>query len=109
MSISNRLPHDFHKFAPRSVRGVFAGYELESGMRWGGKMLVWELDKFRIDHGMQICSKELTEASHSGQGCDGTSARLPLKTTFEGANGDREALIKASWEKEGRRRRRSWR
>ena len=29
---------DTDKFAPRSVRGVFAGYELESGMRWSGKM-----------------------------------------------------------------------
>ena len=38
---------DTHKFAPRSMRGVF-----ESGMRRSGKMLVWELDKFLIDHGM---------------------------------------------------------
>ena len=37
---------DTHKFAPRSMRGVFAGFELWSGMRWSGKMLVWELDKF---------------------------------------------------------------
>ena len=34
---------DTHKL---SMRGVFAGCELESGMRWSGKMLVWELDKF---------------------------------------------------------------
>ena len=33
-----------HKIAPRSMRGVFAGYE--SGMRWSGKMLVWDLEKF---------------------------------------------------------------
>ena len=37
---------DTHKFTPRSMRGVFAGYELDSAMRWSGKMLVWELDKF---------------------------------------------------------------
>ena len=30
---------DTHKFAPRSMRGVIAGCELESGMRWSGKQI----------------------------------------------------------------------
>ena len=35
-----------HKFAPRSMKVVFAGYELNSGVRWSGEMLVWQFDKF---------------------------------------------------------------
>ena len=69
------------------MRGVFAGYELESGMRWGGKMLAWELGKF--------LDAELT------MGCKSVHPlACPLKSAFEMVNGDFEALIKSSWEKE---------
>ena len=32
------------KFSPRGIAGVFAGYVLNSGMKWGRKMLVWSLE-----------------------------------------------------------------
>eukprot|EP00969_Alexandrium_andersonii_P048985 2148661-Alexandrium_andersonii.AAC.1 len=31
---------------PRGVPGVFAGYSMKDGYRWGGHYLVWELRKF---------------------------------------------------------------
>ena len=31
------------KFSPRSIPGVFAGYEISSGMKWSRKMLVWSM------------------------------------------------------------------
>ena len=29
------------KFSPRGIAGVFVGYVLNAGMKWGRKMLVW--------------------------------------------------------------------
>ena len=31
------------KFSPRSIPGVFAGYEISTGMKWSRKMLVWSM------------------------------------------------------------------
>ena len=31
------------KFSPRSIPGVFAGYEISSAMKWSRKMLVWSM------------------------------------------------------------------
>ena len=36
----------YHKFDPRGVTGVFAGYEIVSGNRWGGHYYVWDLRDF---------------------------------------------------------------
>ena len=53
---------DTHKFAPRSMRNVFVGYARAECC----KMLVWELDKFPTDHGLQIRTNELAKTPHSG-------------------------------------------
>ena len=96
---------DTHKFAPRSMRGVFAGYELESGMRWSGKMLVWELDKF-LDADLTMGSRTVPMSLRKPHIVDKVvmvyPLAFPLKNTFERLNGDLEALIDASWEKETR-------
>ena len=31
------------KFSPRSIPGIFAGYEIDTGMKWGRKMRVWSM------------------------------------------------------------------
>ena len=31
------------KFSPRGTAGIFAGYEVTTGMKWGRKMLVWSM------------------------------------------------------------------
>ncbi len=31
------------KFSPRSIPGIFAGYEISTGMKWSRKMLVWSM------------------------------------------------------------------
>ena len=31
------------KLSPRSIPGIFAGYEVATGMKWSRKMLVWSM------------------------------------------------------------------
>ena len=98
MFISNLLPREMARASSRPG-GVFAGYELESGMRWSGKMLVWEVDKF-LDANLTMRCKSVPTSLRRPHVVDKVvmvyPLAFPLKNTFEKVNGDLEALIKAS-------------
>ena len=87
---------DTHKFAPRSMRGVFAGYELESGMRRSGKMLVWELDKF-LDADLNVGCRTVPMSLRRPHIVDKVvmvnPLSFPLKGAFEKVNGSLEGMI----------------
>ena len=82
---------DTHKFVPRSMRGLFSGYELESGMRWR-----WKLDKF-LDADLTMGCKSVPLVLRRPHIVDKVvmvyPLAFPLKSTFEWVNGDLEALI----------------
>ena len=35
-----------HKFDPKAIPGIFAGYAVSAGMNWSGHYKVWSLDEF---------------------------------------------------------------
>ena len=37
-----------YKFDPKGISGIFAGYEMKSGMNWSRQYRVWNLETFVI-------------------------------------------------------------
>ena len=83
------------KFSPRGIAGVFAGYVLNSGMKWGRKMLVWSLEvmstltlAFDLEKvPLRAVDPHITEVVTMVEPIE-----FPLKETYEKTNGTIEGL-----------------
>ncbi|CAJ1370505.1 unnamed protein product [Effrenium voratum] len=85
-----------HKFAPRAMRGVFAGYSIGSGVEWRRKMLVWPLEAFICADLKNDCKTlpanlrrpHVTEVVKMAE-----PIQFPLKARFEKLNGSEEEYL----------------
>ena len=83
------------KFSPRGIAGVFAGYVLKSGMKWGRQMLVWSLEimstltlAFDLEKvPLRAVDPHVTEVCTMVEPIE-----FPLKETYEKTNGTVEGL-----------------
>ena len=83
------------KFSPRGIAGVFAGYVLNSGMKWGRKMKVWSLETmstltlaFDLEKvPLRAADPHITEVVTIVEPIE-----FPLKEAYEKTNGTVEGL-----------------
>ena len=83
------------KFSPRSIPGVFAGYEVNIGMKWGRKMLVWSLEvmsTLTLAFDMEKVPLRATDPHASEVVNPVEPFEFPLKEPYEKTNGTVEGL-----------------
>ena len=83
------------KFSPRSIPGVFAGYEISTGTKWSRKMLVWSMatmstinlpfDLEKVP--LRAIDPHITEVAIMVE-----PIKFPLKDLYEKTNGTVEGL-----------------
>ena len=83
------------KFSPRSIPGMFAGYEVTTGMKWSRKMMVWSMSvmstvKLAFDHEklpLRLVDPHITEVVVPVEPLE-----FPLIADYERINGTIEGL-----------------
>ena len=83
------------KFSPRSSPGIFAGYELNSGMKWGRKMLVWSLEvmsTITLAYDLEKVPLRATDPRITEVVVPVEPFEFPLKAEYERVNGTIEGL-----------------
>ena len=83
------------KFSPRSIPGVFAGYEVNTGMKWGRKMLVWSLEvmsTLTLAFDMEKVPLRATDPHATEVVIPVEPFEFPLKEPYERTNGTIEGL-----------------
>ena len=83
------------KFSPRSIPGIFAGYEISTGMKWSRKMLVWSMAtmstinlSFDLEKvPLRAIDPHVTEVVVLVEAIE-----FPLKVVYEKTNGTIEGL-----------------
>ncbi|MFM7990533.1 MAG: hypothetical protein ACKPKO_65560, partial [Candidatus Fonsibacter sp.] len=75
---------------PTSIAGIFAGYDMMSGYRWGGIYMAWTLDEFSsIDLSMKESGlARLPRKPHKFKAIDLPDGDIvfPLKSELDRAN-----------------------
>ena len=85
------------KFSPRGIAGVFAGYVLNSGLKWGRKMLVWSLDvmsTLTLAFDMEKVPLRAVDPHVTEVVVPVEPIEFPLKEIYEKTNGTIEGLRK---------------
>ena len=83
------------KFSPRGIAGVFAGYVLNSGMKWGRKMLVWSLEMMStlsLAFDMEKVPLRAVDPHITEVAVIVEPIEFPLKEIYEKTNGTIEGL-----------------
>ena len=78
------------KFSPRSIPGIFAGYEIDTGMKWSRKMRVWSMSvmstiipSFDLEKvPLRLIDPHLTEVAILVEPIE-----FPMKIEYERVNG----------------------